>query len=112
MEITRYRDWTIFLKIMMIPLITLILVLAGTELLVLPKIESWLMEQEKSKVSSVADVVYQQIAQGAQAVEERHIPMAEAQKEVIRHIKELRYSGTEYFWINDLTPPMIMHPTQ
>jgi len=97
---------------MVIPLISLALILIGTELLILPKIESWLMEQEKLKVSSVVEVVYQQIAQGAQAVEERHLPLAEAQKEVIRHVKELRYGGSEYFWINDLTPRMIMHPTQ
>jgi len=112
MKISSYQDWKIFWKIMVIPLISLALILIGTELLILPKIESWLMEQEKLKVSSVVEVVYQQIAQGAQAVEERHLPLAEAQKEVIRHVKELRYGGSEYFWINDLTPRMIMHPTQ
>jgi methyl-accepting chemotaxis protein len=112
MKIKSYRDWAIFWKIMLIPTICLILILLGTELLILPKIESWLMEQEKLKVRNVVEVVYQQIAQGAKAVEERHIPLEEAQKEVIRHVKELRYSGSEYFWINDLTPRMVMHPTQ
>jgi len=112
MKIPRYRDWKIFWKIMVIPLITLTVILLGTELLILPKIESWMLEQEKSKVRSVVEVVYQQIAQGARAVEERHIPLAQAQQEVIRQVKGLRYSGTEYFWINDMTPRMIMHPTQ
>jgi len=111
MRLTRYRDWAIFWKIMIIPLVSLILIMLGTELLILPKIESWLIEQEKFRVSNVVEVVYQQIAQGARAVEERHIPLAEAQKEVIRHVKELRYNGSEYFWINDLTPRMVMHPT-
>jgi methyl-accepting chemotaxis protein len=112
MKITRYKDWAIFWKIMMIPLVSLMLILLGTEFLILPRIESWLMEQEKLKVRNVVEVVYQQIAQGARAVEERHLPPAEAQQEVMRHIKELRYNGSEYFWINDLTPRMIMHPTQ
>ena len=112
MKITNYRDWAIFWKIMIIPLASLILILLGMELLVLPRIESWLMEQEKLKVSNVVEIVYQQIAQGARAVQERHVPLAEAQQETMRHIKELRYSGSEYFWINDLTPRMIMHPTQ
>ena len=111
MKLTRYRDWAIFWKIMVIPMISLILILAGTEFLILPKIESWLMEQEKIKVNNVVELVYQQIEQGALAVQERHVPLAEAQQEVVRHIKELRYSGSEYFWINDLTPRMIMHPT-
>ena len=95
MKLTRYRDWAIFWKIMVIPMISLILILAGTEFLILPKIESWLMEQEKIKVNNVVELVYQQIEQGALAVQERHVPLAEAQQEVVRHIKELRYSGSE-----------------
>jgi methyl-accepting chemotaxis protein len=35
----------------------------------------------------------------------------EAQKQALAVIKELRYDGQEYFWINDQTPMMIMHPT-
>lgn len=97
---------------MMIPLISLILIVLGTELIILPKIEAWLMEQEKQKVRNVVEIAYQQIAQGALAVEERHIPLEEAQKEVMGKIKQLRYGGTEYFWINDLVPRMIMHPTK
>ena len=89
---------------MIIPIISLVLTVAGTELIILPKFESWLMEQEKLKVQSVLEVAYQQIAQGAQAVEERHISVEEAQKEVIGKIKQLRYGGSEYFWINDLAP--------
>ncbi|MBB5336535.1 methyl-accepting chemotaxis protein [Pectinatus brassicae] len=34
-----------------------------------------------------------------------------AQELAIKEIKALRYGGQEYFWINDLTPTMIMHPT-
>ncbi|MCP6658123.1 cache domain-containing protein, partial [Klebsiella pneumoniae] len=34
----------------------------------------------------------------------------EARKRAIDHVKQLRYQGKEYFWINDLTPRMIMHP--
>ena len=112
MKITRYRDWAIFWKIMVIPMISLLLILAGTEFLILPKIESWLIEQEKVKVSNLIEVVYQQIAQSARSSEQRQVPLAEAQREVIRQVKELRYGGSEYFWINDLTPRMVMHPTQ
>ena len=35
----------------------------------------------------------------------------EAQKQAMAAIKGLRYDGQEYFWINDQTPVMIMHPT-
>jgi methyl-accepting chemotaxis protein len=35
----------------------------------------------------------------------------QAQSQAIEAIRGLRYQGQEYFWINDQTPTMIMHPT-
>ncbi|KAA3546581.1 MULTISPECIES: methyl-accepting chemotaxis protein [Pseudomonas syringae group genomosp. 2] len=34
-----------------------------------------------------------------------------AQQQALKEIKGLRYSQSDYFWINDLRPVMIMHPT-
>jgi len=34
-----------------------------------------------------------------------------AQKQAMEAIRGLRYQSTDYFWINDLSPRMIMHPT-
>ncbi|MCE0460601.1 MULTISPECIES: methyl-accepting chemotaxis protein [Pseudomonas] len=34
-----------------------------------------------------------------------------AQKQALNAVRGLRYNETDYFWINDLTPVMIMHPT-
>jgi methyl-accepting chemotaxis protein len=107
----RFRDWPIFRKIMIIPIISLLLTVAGTELVILPRFESWLLEQEKLKVSNVVEIAFQQISDTARYSEEHHIPLAEAQKEVMSKIKQLRYGGNEYFWLNDLTPRMVMHPT-
>lgn len=39
------------------------------------------------------------------------LPREQAQKQAMDVIRGLRYSGQEYFWINDQTPVMIMHPT-
>lgn len=33
-----------------------------------------------------------------------------AQDAAIAAVRELRYSADEYFWINDMTPTMVMHP--
>ena len=35
----------------------------------------------------------------------------EAQTQAIAAIKLMRYEGKEYFWINDMHPNMVMHPT-
>ncbi|MEH6349245.1 methyl-accepting chemotaxis protein [Pseudomonas sp. 3JA] len=34
-----------------------------------------------------------------------------AQKQALSAVRGLRYNQADYFWINDLTPVMIMHPT-
>ncbi len=33
-----------------------------------------------------------------------------AQRQAMEAIRGLRYSGSEYFWINDMSPRMVMHP--
>lgn len=45
----------------------------------------------------------------AQEVGEK-MPRAQAQQMAMRAIAQLRYDGGEYFWINDMTPRMVMHP--
>ena len=35
----------------------------------------------------------------------------EAQKQAMQVVRDLRYDRDDYFWINDLTPVMVMHPT-
>jgi methyl-accepting chemotaxis protein len=112
MQHLRYRHWPILLKIMAIPLISLILIVLGTEFLIMPRIASWLLEQEKQKVRNVVEVAYQQLEQTARAVEEGRIAPDAAKKEAIDRIRQLRYGGSEYFWINDLSPRMVMHPTK
>ena len=37
---------------------------------------------------------------------------AEAQRAALGTLKTMRYDGTEYFWVNDLHPTMLMHPTK
>ena len=34
----------------------------------------------------------------------------QAQQQAVAAVKALRYEGSEYFWINDMHPTMIMHP--
>lgn len=37
---------------------------------------------------------------------------AEAKRAALAELKGLRYSGAEYFWVNDMAPRMMMHPTK
>ena len=46
-----------------------------------------------------------------QALEAGGMPRGEAQKQAMEVIRGLRYDQDDYFWINDMTPVMVMHPT-
>jgi methyl-accepting chemotaxis protein len=46
------------------------------------------------------------------AVNAGQMTVAEAQKQAIIQLKGMRYDGKEYFWINDMHPHMVMHPTK
>ncbi len=53
------------------------------------------------------------ILQWAQGLEASGVvTRAQAQAMAIAAIRPLRYSGGEYFWINDMQPRMVMHPTK
>ncbi len=67
--------------------------------------------QEKMVATKhVVHVAYSLMAQYDKRVKEGEIKLADAQKLAIKDIQNLRYAEKEYFWINDLTPRMIMHP--
>ena len=36
----------------------------------------------------------------------------EAQAEALSALRALRYDGDQYFWVNDMSPTMLMHPTK
>lgn len=40
------------------------------------------------------------------------ITAEQAQQRAIAQLKAMRYDGKEYFWINDMKPRMVMHPTK
>ena len=38
------------------------------------------------------------------------LPEEQAKKQAMEVLRGMRYSGQEYFWINDMAPRMVMHP--
>jgi methyl-accepting chemotaxis protein len=65
-------------------------------------------QQCRALVETVAKVVnsYAQREAGGELTREQ------AQAQALDTLRVLRYDGSNYFWINDLTPRMIMHPTE
>ncbi|MCD7059072.1 methyl-accepting chemotaxis protein [Pelagibacterium xiamenense] len=69
-----------------------------------------LVEERKTMLSSMTDTVTSTIAAYAALAEDGTLSVEEAQARAIEAIRPMRYSGSEYFWINDMNSTVVMHP--
>ena len=69
-----------------------------------------LLEDRKAKTRNLVEATAGVLASFHAMQAAGSLPEAEAKAAAIRTIKSLRYDKTEYFWINDMKPVMIMHP--
>ena len=67
-------------------------------------------EEKITATKHVVQVAHSILADYETRVRKGELNGEEAQKRALEGIKNLRYSENEYFWINDLSPVMIMHP--
>ncbi len=110
MKMNNFNDWTIFTKILSISIVTLILIGAGTIFYILPMQKQKLMDEKSLKTRNLVEVAHSIISDYGKMAEEGKISQDEAKKLAIQRINALRYNDNDYFWINDLSPKMIMHP--
>ncbi|MFZ0943933.1 MAG: cache domain-containing protein [Syntrophobacteraceae bacterium] len=65
---------------------------------------------KQTDLRSVTEVAFSLMEVYESRVKSGELTLEDAQKRAALRIKGLRYSGQEYFWINDFGPTMIMHP--
>ncbi|ABS27074.1 methyl-accepting chemotaxis protein [Anaeromyxobacter sp. Fw109-5] len=73
-------------------------------------LESRMLEEREAKVRAAVETVHGVLGEHARLVSEGRVTREEAQAAAILTIRALRYEGSEYFWVNDLAPRMIVHP--
>ncbi len=108
---TRFKNWPILPKIMTISVISVAVMLVATFAYFIPLMESRLMAGKKNGTRNVVEVAYGVIAAFDRQAESGVISREAAQARAIEAIKGIRYREREYFWINNLEPRMVMHPT-
>lgn len=81
-------------------------------LLVLPAMESALMAQRRGLIHELTETAWSTINQYYQKQLLGELTQMAAQEQAIAHVRQLRYGldSKDYFWMNDMTPRMIMHP--
>lgn len=94
-------------------LLVIVLMLAGIGTIItlsLVELKDNLLTDREIKTKHVVETAYGVLQYFDILQTTGKISKEEAQHNAIAAIKQMRYEGKEYFWINDMHPTMIMHP--
>ena len=69
-----------------------------------------MMTDRQAKTQQMVDIGYGILAHYQKLESDGKLSRTDAQAAAIGEIKSLRYDKVEYFWINDMSPKMVMHP--
>ena len=106
-----FENWSILPKILFISFFSVTLSLVGTFVFFIPRIEANIVGEKKTAIRNVVEVAHGTLLYYYDLERSGALERKAAQDTAIRAIKGLRYGETQYFWINDTHPTMIMHPT-
>jgi methyl-accepting chemotaxis protein len=70
-----------------------------------------LRQQKQIELSHLGDLAIAIVKEEHALADKAGLPAAEAQARAARRLQQLRYGDGDYFWINDMRPRMVMHPT-
>ncbi len=104
------RNLKIQVKIMILLFGIITFVLIGFIGFFYPAVNKTLQNLIESRTQGIVDVGYSVIEHYYNQYKLGVLDEETAKAMAIETVKNLRYSGKEYFWINDYTPKMIMHP--
>lgn len=110
MNLLKFREWPILIKIVTISIISVTFITVIILLYFMPLIEQKMLDGKKEGLKNVVDVVYGFFQEYDKQVTSGQMHFDEAKAQFAKRIKTMRYSNNEYFWINDLQHIMVMHP--
>lgn len=104
------RDLSIQSKLLVIPVVTAVFMTVWVFIYLLPLIESKITSAKKVATQHVVEVAWSILDNYSEQSKQGSITVEEAKQRARFQISKIRYEGSEYIWINDLAPKMIMHP--
>jgi len=110
MRIRRWGDWGLSTKIIAVSFAVAVPIVGIIAIFILPRVERAIYDEKILATKNLVEVTYALIAEYDARVHKGEFSLEEGQKRAAGRIQQLRYNEKEYFWINDLTPTMIMHP--
>ncbi|CCH50358.1 methyl-accepting chemotaxis protein [Pseudodesulfovibrio piezophilus] len=105
----RFQDWGMRSKIVSLFLASFFLFLLGIVGHFIPLLGDSLMDEKRTATQSVVEVAYGLIDYWAGQASSGAVSEEQAKAEAMTQLRDVRYKGQEYFWINDMKQVMIMH---
>jgi methyl-accepting chemotaxis protein len=68
--------------------------------------------QKQIELSHLGELALGIVAKEYEASEKGQVSVEEAKQRAVDRLRAMRYGENEYFWINDIQPRMVMHPTK
>ena len=106
---TTLRNITIKARLWLV-LAAAVLCVLLVEVLALEHLHTSMMDSRKLSVRLQVENVYSLVSHYYTLSQEEGLSEAEAKALALKNINKLRYNEKEYFWVNDKTPTMVMHP--
>ncbi len=105
-----FKDWKLANKIFAISLANLFLLSAVIIGLLVPKVGEYIYSEKKETVKDIVEVVNSLVTGYEAKVNKGILTEVEAQEQAANAIKQIRYAGDNYLWINNMDTVMVMHP--
>lgn len=107
----RFSDFKVRFKIMAIVALFFcgLTVIAG---LVIHDRYETLLDSRKVKVRQLVESAQSLVAAYEMEAKAGRLTQAEAKAAALAALKAMRYGKDDYFWVNDMTPTMLMHPVK
>ncbi len=103
------HNWSISKRILGLIIFTVVLMVTTTIIDVIETRDE-LLAKKQQQTQYLVESAYSVLAYFDKQAQLGKMSQGEAQKAAKQVVKEMRYDGQEYFWINDMQPKMVMHP--
>jgi methyl-accepting chemotaxis protein len=105
-----FNKRSLLVKLMTINIFVLIPILGLFLFFVVPQFESRFFQGKKDSTKTAVESVFNIFTVYEKKITAGEISIDVAKKQALEAVKALRYNESDYFWINDEEPRMIMHP--
>ena len=101
-----------FVRVVVPTVLTIVMFGAGIFFVIIPTIEKNSLDRKREMIQELTNSAWNILAKLEHDEQQGLLTRKQAQRQAIEQIRNMHYGQTEkdYFWINDMTPRMVIHP--